>query len=102
MLSRNGSEMKAKWKIDEITGDEIETAINRIGRGRALDPDKIPIEVWLWLGHEDIKFALNQMTEKYREAQKDVYAVFINLEKAYDRVPRMELWQALRNKGVSK
>lgn len=36
-------------------------------------------------------FVLRPMTEKYREAQKDLYSVFIDLDKAYDRVPKKTL-----------
>ena len=34
--------------------------------------------------------------EKHREMQK----VFIDLQKAYDRVPRQEVWRCLREQGV--
>ena len=37
-------------------------------------------------------FALRMLMEKYREGKKKLYCVFVDLEKASDRVPRKELW----------
>ncbi|KAJ8731694.1 hypothetical protein PYW08_014424 [Mythimna loreyi] len=51
-------------------------------------------------GTMDAIFAIRQLCEKYRGAHKNLHMVFIDLEKAYDRVPREVLWWALKEKGV--
>ena len=51
-------------------------------------------------GTTDAIFAARQVIEKYREMQKELHMMFIDLEKAYDRVPRQEVWRCLREQGV--
>ena len=40
--------------------------------------------------------------KKYRERKKDLHLVFIDLEKAYDSIPRSIVWDSLKNRGISQ
>lgn len=40
----------------------------------------------------DVEFAARKCQEKYREKSKELHSVFVELEKAYDRVPKKNVW----------
>ena len=52
------------------------------------------------LGMVDGIFSLRQNMEKHWEKQKVLHVVFIDLEKAHNRVPWQEVWRSLRERGV--
>ena len=48
----------------------------------------------------DPVFALKIIQEKYREKQRDLHMVFVDLEKAYDKVLGDLIWWAMRKRSV--
>ncbi|KAK3532136.1 hypothetical protein QTP86_008585 [Hemibagrus guttatus] len=78
-------------EIDKIRKDEVRKALKRIKSGKAVGPDDIPVEVWKCLGEAAVEFLASLFNR-----------VLENLEKAYDRVPREELWYCMRKSGVAE
>ncbi|KAK3517462.1 hypothetical protein QTP70_012393 [Hemibagrus guttatus] len=78
-------------KVDKIRKDEVRKALKRMKSGKAVGPDDIPVEVWTCLGEAAVEF----LTSLFNR-------VLENLEKAYDRVPREELWYCMRKSGVAE
>ncbi|KAK3541961.1 hypothetical protein QTP86_008147 [Hemibagrus guttatus] len=69
-------------KVDKIRKDEVRKALKRMKSGKAVGPDDIPVEVWN-IGMVRV-------------------SVFVDLEKAYDRVLREELWYCMKKSGVAE
>ncbi|XP_053405146.1 uncharacterized protein LOC128558896 [Mercenaria mercenaria] len=53
-------------------------------------------------GTTDAILILRQLQEKYIAANKPLYIAFVDLEKAFDRIPRKVLWWALRSLGIEE
>ena len=51
-------------------------------------------------GTTNAMFALRMLMEKYREGQRELNCVFMDLEKVYDKVAREELWYCMRKSGI--
>ena len=53
-------------------------------------------------GTTDAIFIVRQLQEKYLAANKPLYMAFIDLEKAFDRVPQDVIWWAMRKLGIDE
>ena len=53
-------------------------------------------------GTTDAMFTLRMLMKKYREGQRELHCVFMDLEKAYDRVLWEKLWYCMRKSGIVK
>src|SRR6267154_1468222 len=53
-------------------------------------------------GTTDAIFIVRQVQEKFLGKQKELWMAFVDLEKAFDRVPRDIVWWALRHVGVEE
>ena len=50
----------------------------------------------------DAIFIVKKMQEKYQKKDKKLYMCFVDMKKAFDRVPRKVMEWAVRKKGLSE
>ena len=79
----------------------IERVIDKLLRER-IDIDEMQFGFIPGRGTTDAIFLLRQLQEKYLGKRKNLYLAFVELEKAFDRVPRRVVWWAMRKLGVDE
>ena len=70
--------------------------------GEMMNIDKMPYGFVHGRGTTDGIYVVRQLQVKYIAANKLLYFAFIDLEKAFDRVPRKVLWWTIRSPGVKE
>ena len=88
-------------KLLEHAMKVFESVLDKIIRQR-VDLAKLQFGFIPGKGTTDAIFVVRQMQERYREKNKELYFAFIDLEKAFDRVPRDIMRWALRKAGVEE
>ena len=51
-------------------------------------------------GTTDAMFSLRMLMEKYKQGRRELHYVFVDLEKACNRISREELWYCMRKSGM--
>ena len=68
--------------------------------GKVVELDKMQMRFMPGRDATDAIFIMRQLMEKQEMAGRNLYTVFVDLEKAFDRVPKEVIWWSLRRKRV--
>ena len=79
----------------------IERVIEKIIRER-ISIDDMQFGFMPGRGTTDAIFILRQLQEKHLAKNKKLYFAFVDLEKAFDRIPRKVIWWAMRKLGIEE
>ena len=79
----------------------IERVLDSVIRSQ-VDTDSMQYGFMPGRGTTDAIFILCQLQEKHLGKHKPLYFAFVDLEKAFDCVPRKVLWWAMKNVGVEE
>ena len=94
---------KGNYRGLKLTDQILKIAGRITGKltSQQVDIDEMQFDFMPGCGATNAIFILKQLKEKYLAKKKNLYFAFVNLEKAFDRVP-LNVWWALRKLGVEE
>ena len=93
------------WKLQRNKANEPHNESMGIIEARLRDIVEISKQQYGFMSGKETTnamFALKMLMEKYREGQRELHCVFVDLEKAYDRVLQEELLYCMRKSGIAE